>query len=214
VEGFRVSTPIIRQADFHTMVTELTQAHHHSEPYAVRRGTETWYRRHHAQVPSLLNQLASPAAPSTGEGGAGDYASRPAAHLEALDTLAHIDLAAARWVRDLGEDDPANTAACVRKLHGLHASATEPAQAAIERDVRRWWTQARIVTGWDSPAWRPDSTCYVCGHRGGLRIRLAAVAALCIECRAVWDETNIGILADHIRAENHEDDAPDAANGA
>lgn len=201
-------------SDFHAMVTELTRSHSHREPYTVRRGAEIWRRNHQTRVPALLVQLAAPVAPSTGEAGAGGYASRPVAHLEALDTLAHIDREASRWVRDLGEDDPLDTIACVLKLYGLHASATEPAQTAIERDVRRWWTQARIVTGWDSPAWRPDNSCPACEQRGCLRVRLATRSALCIECRAVWDETNIGLLADHIRTENHEDDTSPVAEGA
>lgn len=201
-------------SDLHTMVTELTQPHSHREPYTVHRGTEVWHRKHYTRVPSLLVQLAAPIAPSTGEAGAGGYASRPVAHIEALDTLAHIDLQASRWVRDLGEDDPLDTAACVLKLYGLLASAETPARAAIERDVRTWWTQARIVTGWDSPAWRPDNTCPICAQRGCLRVRLAAHSALCIECRAVWDETNIGLLADHIRNENHDGDTPILADGA
>jgi hypothetical protein len=64
--------------------------------------------------------------------------------------------------------------------------------------------QARIVTGWDSPAWSPDNTCPQCGERGTLKVRLAEHIAMCKNdaCRATWDETTIGLLADHIRAES------------
>lgn len=194
--------------DIHDLVRELTEAHQHAEPYQRREGGTTWTDRHITRVPSLLDQLQHADQPSTGAGGAGGYDSRPAASLEALDTLIRIDLEAARWVRDLGEDDPGDTAACIRKLHGLHASATEPAQRDIERDIRRWWNQARIATGWDSPAWRPDNTCPLCGKRGTLRVRLSAHAAICIEgaCRTTWDADTIGLLAEHIRSENADAD--------
>lgn len=201
--------------DIHDLIDELTRRHAHREPYAVRNGATLWTRTHVTPVPSLIDQLGMTAASSTGESGAGGYASRPAAHLESVDTLIHIDREAARWIRELGEDDPGDTAACVRKLHGLHASATGCGRThagrgdcctahAIEADVRRWWTQARIVTGWDSPAWRPDNTCPVCEKRGTLRVRLSAQSALCIDCRETWDASTIGLLADHIRHENHE----------
>jgi hypothetical protein len=110
----------------------------------------------------------------------------------------------------------------VNKLHGLHASAESCGHEKprrnkkgrpdccnrhhIEHDVKRWWTQARIVSGWDSPAWRPDNTCPVCDVRRSLRVNLSLQTALCVECREVWDSTTIGLLAEHIRAENMEDE--------
>ena len=192
--------------DIHDHVNELTRTHAHNEPYTYRNGNTTWTKRHTTLVPPLIHQLqyATPSGQGDDRSSAG-YNSRPAARLEALDTLIHIDLAAARWIRDLGEDDPADTLACIRRLHGLHASAPEPTRREIERDIRHWWTQARIVTGWDSPAWRPDNTCPMCATRGTLRVKLIAQAALCIDCRETWDQTTIGLLADHIRHENADD---------
>lgn len=203
--------------DIHDLVDELTRDHTHREPYTVRTGVTLWTKNHLTSVPSLIDQLQQATASSTGEGGAGGYASRPAAHLESLDTLIHIDLAAGRWIRDLGEDDHhTDTKATVRQLHALHASAPTCTRAhagrgdcctahAIEADVRRWWTQARIVTGWDSPAWRPDNTCPACTKRGTLRVRFAAQAGLCIDCRTTWGPDVIGLLADHIRLENQDE---------
>jgi hypothetical protein len=194
--------------DLHELIDELIRRHAHREPTTVRTGTTTWTSAHITPVPSLIDQLRSVTASSTGEAGAGGYASRPAAHLESLDTLAYIDLEAARGVRDLGEDDHhTDTAATIRQLHGLSASASPETRRAIEHDVRRWWTQARIVTGWDSAAWRPDNTCPACEKRGTLRVRLATHAGLCIDCRQTWDASTIGLLADHIRGENAEDGA-------
>lgn len=193
--------------DIHDLFAELTQIHRHREAYVLDTtpgGTRVTLG-HVTTVPSLLHQLEHATVASTGENGAGGFKSRPAAHLESLDTLIHIDLAAARWVRDLGEDDPGTTAACVRLLHGLYATAQPATQRVIEHDVRRWWAQARIVTGWDSPAWRPNNTCLACGVRGTLRIRLSSQSGMCIQCRETWGPETIGLLAEHIRMENFED---------
>lgn len=190
--------------DFHRMVHEITRPHVNVEAYEVLESGTWWKRRHRTTVPSLVDQLRN-ATPLTGtaddRAGTG-YGSRPAGNLEALDTLAYIDLEAARWVRDLGEDDPADTAACISLLHGMWASAADVTQRAIEDDVRRWWTQARIVSGWDSPAWKPDNTCPLCGVRGSLRIKRTADSALCVDCRETWTVDTVSFLAAHIRAEN------------
>lgn len=210
--------------DIHDWIPELVDAHDHREPYTQRVGTTTYTARHITRVPSLLDQLRHAGTPSTGEGGAGGYASRPAGNLEALDALVRIDLQASRWVRDLGEDDPATTEDCLRLLHGLHASAHSCGprlkkrgccqRHEIERDVRSWWTAARVMTGWDSPAFRPDNTCPICGKRGTLRIRFSAGSAVCVECHETWNPDTLSLLARHIKAENGEGSdtpTPDAA---
>lgn len=192
--------PSMALADY---VRELTEPHHHTEHYAVLDGANIRPGRHVTRTPSLLAQLQSASPSSTGEDRAqAGYASRPAARLEALDCLTRIDLEAARWVRDLGEDDPLDTALCVRRLHSLMPSADEVTRREVERDVRRWWTQARVTSGWDSPAWRPDNTCPLCGVRGTLRVKLGDQAALCVDCGESWSPGSIGLLADHIRAES------------
>lgn len=75
----------------------------------------------------------------------------------------------------------------------------------IVHDVRRWWRQARVIAGWDSPAYRPWATCPVCEHRGGLRVNLEMQTGFCVECRSIWGPETIGLLADHIRVENGSD---------
>jgi hypothetical protein len=192
--------------DIHDHIRQLTRPHTHNERYEHNTNGTTWTSQHTTLVPALIDQLADVTATSGGEHGTGGYKSRPAAWLEPLDTLALIDHEAAKWVRKLGEDDPADTKAVLSKLHGLHASATGEQKRDIERDVRNWWTQARIISGWDSPAWRPDNTCPMCNERRALRIKLADHIGFCVECRATWEPTNIALLAEHIRAENREDD--------
>lgn len=194
-------------------VAELTTEHDHREPFTVRRGGTVYTSRHVTHVPSLLEQLRKAGRPSTGENSPGAYSSRPAAHIEAMDTLLIIDREASRWVRVLGAQDPDTTEQCILRLHGLHAGLTACRSKRtskhgccdahrIEADIKRWWTQARIVTGWDSAAWRPDNTCPMCGKRGTLRVRFSAASALCIDCRETWDRETLGLLAQHINLEN------------
>ncbi len=214
--------PFMTLSDY---VDELTRPHTHREHYTAKVGHTTYGLDHVTKVPALVHQLRY--ATPTGKGeelGGGGYESRPAASLESLDTLTDIDLEAARWVRDLGEDDPGDrrdpktgryiqgsgTIACLQLLNGLAANlerCKKPGRGCctwhdLERDVRRWWARARIVTGWDSAAWRPDNSCPVCGVRGGLRVKLVEQVATCTECRETWEHSNIGLLAEHIRNES------------
>lgn len=209
-------------------LTELTRWHTHSEAFTVKIGNTSVTTRHRLKVPPLLLQLD--AATASGDGasrGGGGFESRPAAPLEALDALAWIDDAAARWVRRLGEDDPGDTMVCMRRLAGIVATTTFCGRLSsrrdkdtggwcctrheLEADVRRWWTHARIVTGWDSAAWRPDNTCPECGRRGGLRVRLEQRSGVCVECKAAWGpfdhQNGYQQLAAHIRAESAEERA-------
>lgn len=75
----------------------------------------------------------------------------------------------------------------------------------LEHAVRRWWRQARITVGWDEVPYKPWNTCPVCGVKGGLRVKLEIQSAFCVDCRSDWDSSQIGLLADHIRAENLEE---------
>lgn len=196
--------PPMELADY---VRELTEHHSHAEHYTIRRG-QTWYGANHVtKVPPLIAQLWAGDVPSAAaeDGPRPGFSSKPAARLDALDAAARIDIEAHRWVTDLGEPPRGtDTIDLVRQLHGLTASAHEVTKRAIAHDVRRWWTQARIVTGWDSPAWSPDNTCPQCGERGTLKVRLGDQIGMCSNdaCRVTWDSGTIGLLADHIRAES------------
>lgn len=204
----------LEQPDVHDMAAELTRPHQHRENYTARVGQTTWTRHHTTRVPSLLDQLQHAAPSGDGASRAAGYESRPAARLEALDALIWVDREASAWLRDLGLDDPATTEACVKSLAALipslDACGPKPRKDGcchrhdVERDITRWWTQARIVTGWDTPAWRPDSTCPQCGVRGSLRVRLEERGAMCVECRETWDATTYQQLATHVRTETED----------
>jgi hypothetical protein len=180
--------------ELRTMLRDLARSHRHREPFTrTDDGGTSWAGHHTTFVPPLL--------------------------VQALDTLTRIDLGAARWVRDMGEDDPGSTIGCVVRLGALLPSAKRCHRQravleditrrvtcctwhAVEADVRRWWTQARIVAGWDSPPWRPDNTCPVCGVRRALRVRLSDRVGFCTECHETWAPQDYQSLAEHIRLES------------
>lgn len=235
------------------MVAELTRPHTHAEAYAVRVGETMFGRRHQTRVPSLIEQLVQ-SEPTTQGGLSGGYESR-VLWAEGQETVARIDHESARWVRELGEDDPGDTlqvvrrlvgpvgpvcagcrhrscaavrrgvtlvrrpirgsgtVACIRLLGSLLPSADRCKRRggkdcctahAIEHDIRRWYTQARVMTGFDDRAWIPDATCPNCGIRGSLRIRLEARAAVCSKCEETWDSTTYQQLGEHVRTEADE----------
>lgn len=204
------------------MIAELSRTTRHRETYTIQHAGTAWSQAWSTRVPPLLVQLRYADSPTQGGRGGSGFESRPAASIESLDTLTRIDLQVSRWIRDLGEDDPTSTVGCVRLLGGLLPSTTRCKRTrpvvhevtrkvtcctwhAVEHDVRRWWTQARIVTGWDSPPWRPDNTCPNCGVRRALRIRLSERVGYCSECHETWGPDAYQSLADHIRTESEEE---------
>lgn len=208
--------------DIHRIHRELTQTHQHRQPYHFEGEMSSWDAHHTTTVPALIVQLNEADKTKTGDLTGSTPGSRPTASIEALDTLIHIDHEAAAWVRKLGHDDPGSTIACITKVYSLAASAKfcgrdkavlEDREVVccpvhrIERDLRRWWTQARIASGWDTHAWSPNNTCPVCTERRTLRIRVDDRTAFCTSCRETWVAGTIGLLAEHVRAENGDESA-------
>lgn len=210
---------MLRRSDRHTphdQIRELTRHGWHLETTTQRRGLEIHIHRHRTGVPSLIWQLQHAEPSTTGEPRTNNgYRSRPAARIETLDVLLHIDHEAANWVRRLGHDDPGHTTRCVRLVGSLLPNTDQcgprrrnpkPDDCCpthdIERDINRWWTSARIATGWDSPAWRPDVHCPACETRGSLRVKILDQLGYCTQCRETWTPETIGLLAEHIRWQN------------
>jgi hypothetical protein len=205
-----------RRPDLHQMIRELTQPTQHREPYLRKRKP----RYHTTHNPPLLVQLDESALPSNNRtDGAGTIAgSRPTANVDAIDTARRINHDATAWLAHYDWIINSNTEHFTREMRHWWTNDGDIIDrvrrlAPIARhdpnlahDIQRWWTWARITTGWDQPAWKPDNTCPLCARRGTLRIRLADKLATCIDdtCRATWDEATIGLLADHIRTENGE----------
>ena len=208
------------------LVNDLTTHTTHHEPYTTQRknpdGTHTLVTdRWPTTNPPLLEQLGTAVAQSAAaeEGPRAGFASKPAARIDALDALAKITRDVERWLRTLALDVP-----YVPSIYGTsevdlrtgvrRVAAAEGLDRHITRDVRSWWIIARTVTGWDSAAWKPRVGCPLCEVVGGLRIRLDVKTAVCVECCGEWDETTIGLLADHISlATSEEKPEPVAESG-
>lgn len=193
--------------DIHDWVRELTRTHIAQAEYHTDEGTR-WHYTNHPPLLAML-QANQPTGSNDNNTSGGGAKSQPPTHIEALDTLQHIDHMAAAWVRYLGHDDAGDTVAIVIKLGSLYPAVDERTQPRIARDVKSWWTQARVVTGIDSPAWRPNNTCPICAQKGGLRVNRDAYNGMCINCRETWGPDTMGLLADHIRAENADYTNPD-----
>jgi len=183
-------------------VRDLTQPYTHIEPYAVVDGKGRVRPKHHlTKHPSLLDQLR--AAETAGHGNedqpAGGYESRPAARLEAIATLNAIDSEVATWITWRRNTVRPTTEANLHAIVGVAADLVLADRRELAVEVRRWLTWARVVTGWDSPPWRPNVPCPMCATKGGLRIRLIEEAAACLDCGAAWDRDSIGLLAEEIR---------------
>jgi hypothetical protein len=212
-----VDTP----TDLIDYVIALCDPTRHGEEYLTPSrnsdGTTTFVKqRHRTTSPPLLEQLwATVEASGSAEGGQRSFASKPSARLDAIDAANDIEHGVFGWLTRLGHrpDNQDDTIAALRHLGALAAGTDHDTHRVIESDVRSWWVRARVLTGWDSPAWRPNNTCPLCGVKGGLRIRLDHHSGTCVECRQTWDPTTIGLLADHIRTENHEDDEAAAEVG-
>jgi hypothetical protein len=201
--------------DLHHLITELTQWHTHREPRDYDNDGTRWTADHITHQPPLIEQVLGTVGTrgQGGEIGSTIAVSKPAANLDAIDCGIRIDLAAARWVRDLGEDDPGNTTDCIRRLYALSASTHRCGRAAgragndccayhaIEVDVRSWWIQARVLTGWETASVKLDGTCPLCGKHGEVRVRYSSAVGTCTACHEVWGPDTIGLLAEHMRAE-------------
>lgn len=200
-EGLFEAAVVGEEIDLVDMVRELCESTKHRQPYITEETAATRY--HSSIAPPLILQLLDAVEPPTtaasGSGSARVAASRPAAAIDAIDTAFKIAVDSARWCRILGLDDIDDTIPLVRRLlpHAFH-------NRDLKRDIQRWWTWARVITGWDRPAWQPANTCPICGVRGTLRVRVVERLATCTGCRETWDDLNIGLLAEHIQTENHE----------
>jgi hypothetical protein len=190
-------------------VDELVQPRIHREPYIKRVGATWVHDRHVTHVASLLDQLEQAVEPS-GSTLAGHRVpgSAPALRIEAMNVLLVIDTEVSQAVQLWLGEERDSIAANLRALVGLASELGVLDQRDLAKGARRWRTMAAIVTGWEVPAQQLDNTCPLCAARGSLRVRLDTEAAsgtgYCTECHETWDETTIGLLANHIKAENGE----------
>lgn len=214
-----------READLHDIVVALVEPTRHRQPYTVRNDEGIWVtRRWETSSPALLDQLGSAVEQSSSskEGPRPGFGSKPSARIDAIDALQRITREAESWLRRLDLQIPYVPGPYGTSSVNLHAAIRRTAanvlvgqdRNALQRDVRSWWILARIVTGWDAPAWRPRNTCPICEAAGGLRIRFDVSIAICLDCDSEWDAQTIGLLADHIKTENDDSGSGTQADAA
>ena len=174
-----------------------------------------WRRkRRRIEIPSLLDQLQAAYVSSSSDQTGSGFASKPAARIDAIDVLMRIDTEAGNWVDQLGHlitNDPRDN---LRWLNDRAAKLTDLEQLHwLACDVRGWATWAKVVTGWETPAFRPNNTCPLCAQRGGLRVRVGDGEAhgMCVHCGEHWTAETVALLAEHIRYENREDEIGEAS---
>lgn len=202
-------------------VDDLTRPRTNNEPYSkVNDHGTVIATRHPTHVPPLLEQLQHALEPGgTGDSGRAVPASRPSARLDAMDTYMRIDQAVYVWCKTYCEHRRWDSLTDrLRALVGTAPNIEDDEQHQLAREARRWVTWAKVTTGWEVPARQPDNTCPLCAVRGGLRVRVGdgitstEASACCVSCGESWDDSNIGLLAEHIRSENG--DLPLYADGA
>lgn len=140
---------------------------------------------HTAMHPALLDQLAGAAgtrsALSDDDAGPASFGSKPAAHLEALRLLDRITHQSRRLEQHLGLDPTPNLRDRLSRIGGRLGINPDP-------QVRSWWAAARILTHWDTPAYRPSGApCPACWETGTIQVRFDDEIAVCTECDSVWD---------------------------
>lgn len=219
---------VVELTEFTTTLEPFTRLVHNADG-TITPVTE----RHRTTSTSLLAQLeAAIEGFGTGAGGSAGEKGVPLA-LDALDAYTAIDTGVTSWRRRLKLIDqkaaPLEPGPALQNLKGAvlskkcartkGGSVTLPKDLAdpegpkhttwcclyhhVEHDVRGWWSDARMTTGWDAPPFKPRNTCPLCGVRGSLRIAADANEARCVECRCTWEgSAQISLLASHIRSEN------------
>jgi hypothetical protein len=196
--------------DLLTAADELTDPRRHVEVltghyWDHNRNRKTRTVRRTTTLPSLLKQLADAVVPGEtyveNDASRPGFRSTPPARLDAIDRLLAIEAAAARWVTSIGLTLRPDTAGNIRTLVGIAGTLDSDTLDALLTEVTTWRVWAATVTGWLTPPWRPRAACPICDSRDTLRVRLDQKTACCMGCGEAWSESEIGLLADHIRAE-------------
>lgn len=188
-------------------INELTRPYTHRETI-TRWGHGTIIHEPHViRMPSLLTQLhafMTTAAGASDRGGS--FESRPAARMDALALLERIRVEATAW-SDIPRNRRPKLEDLVRSCLGHLGDFGDADLKALDGDVRGWWASARILTTWDTPAMRIYAPCPLCSTVGDLYARVDPLTAICRACGESWDDSNIGLLGDHVRLCNGEEAA-------
>lgn len=163
------------------------------------------YCEHSVMHPPLLDQLLATIRVATSEnkGSRATPGSQSPVRIDALDAYIRIQTEAEGILREEFKVQPsADVKRNVARFLDL------PISKELASKIYHWHATAAVVTDWQTPPFRPNASCPVCGKIGTLRIKLATQSAVCVSCKALWNSATIGLLADHIR-EYKRDTPPD-----
>lgn len=196
-------------ADIADLASDLCDARKHREPYHVWSVSRNKVPKFHETTrPGLLAELHEMFTPGVAEEmGSAGYGSRPPLNVEAASLYMVISGAAFRWIWSLRLELRATVEGNIRALVGAAGTMDSDTQTALLSEMRSWKRRAAIVTGWETAPWRPNVPCPHCDSVNTLVVNLASKSGFCNAwlptetrwCGAVWDESTIGVLADHVR---------------
>lgn len=189
-------------------VNELTQ------PRQTVSRVGYWDRSRHRKLRThtvthapLLVELASATEPRwEGEGGRSAPGSRPPLRLDAIDAERAIARGVLFWLAALTVESRGKLAADLRLLVGMAPILPGSVCERLASGAQGWATLAKVVTGFEAPAFRPRAACPLCSESGTLRVRAETASAACVSCGAGWrkSDATIYVLAEHIRLTNGE----------
>ena len=160
----------------------------------------------HFVLPNLLDQLDESLMRSgtVSDGSKFGFrsASSPAVD-EAIDVLIEIDRTVDHWVTTLGLTARNGASANLRLVLGAATTIVDiETLRDLENEFSRLATIAAVMTEWESRPFAPRASCPLCEARGTLRIREKSKTGACVHCGAHWTPETLGILAEHVRADN------------
>jgi|GEM_PF-2848575 len=148
---------------------------------------------HSVSMPSMLVQIEAAVEGVRGAAGpSGMSESRPTASLDAIDALERIRKRAAATVAEFGGDPGIFVATNLNTLAAMASEVSDDQLRALRRLAMSWWTQAKIVAGFEERAQRPHVRCPRCDVMDSLRVRLDVASrfglAMCTECESAWTD--------------------------
>lgn len=168
------------------------------------------FRVHVVTHAPLLKELADAISPRyEGEGGRSAPGSRPPLRLDAIDAERAIGRGVLEWLERLALESRSVLAFDLRQLVGMAPLLPESVLVKLVSNAMGWTTLAKVVTGFEAPAFRPRAACPLCSESGSLRVRAETASAACVACGAGWrkSDATIFVLAEHIRLTNGESES-------
>lgn len=146
---------------------------------------------HSVELPSMLTQIEAAVEGVKGAAGStGSFESRPTAAIDAIDALERIRKRAAEAVVEFGGEPGIFVSTNLNTLASLAADVSDEQLVALRGMTMSWWTQAKIVAGFEEPAQRPHVRCPRCDAMDSLRVRMDVTmqfgVGMCTECEATW----------------------------